>query len=692
MQSLKQIQTNIAGCNSTIIPNTVTVIGNRAFYNCEGFTSINIPNSVTKIEQYAFAFCYYLASLEIPASVMSIGNNAFYYCRVLTSITSLAQNPPTLGNNAFMNVDKSIPVYVPCGTLTAYQTAAGWNEFTNLIENLDFPITFADANVKAICVANWDTNGDGELSYAEAAAVTELGEVFKNKYNITSFDELQFFTGLTEIGANAFRYCSGLLSVAIPSSVTSIKTYAFGSSGLTAIAIPNSVTTIEQYAFYSCYGLHSVEIGSAVTSLTYRSFIYCSGIENITVAEDNVKFDSRDNCNAIIETATDKLIYGCKNTVIPYSVPSINESAFVGSGIVSVEIPSWVTAIGSDVFGNCRSLVQMTVSEDNPIYDSRDGCNAIIHTSSNKLISGCKNTTIPNTVTEISSYAFSGCSGLTDIVIPNSVTIISNSAFNNCQGLTTITIPSSVTNIKNYAFSSCTGLESLTVLALTPPTLGIGPFNNVDKSIPVYVPVGTIAAYQAASGWSEFTNYHEIATGVTQTIELTEGWNWISTYIEAEDPVELLQMLEAALGENASQISSAELFTENDGGDWWGDLDEEGVTNEQMYMILVENACTITLQGNTANTANHAITINPGWNWIGFPCDHEMTIEEALGGFDAEEGDVFANSEFFTEFDGEWFGDVETLLPGQGFMYFSNSEETKTLIIGGGKFVPLQPK
>ena len=184
----------------------------------------------------------------------------------------------------------------------------------------------------------------------------------------------------------------------------------------------------------------------------------------------------------------------------------------------------------------------------------------------------------------------------------------------------------------------------------------------------------------------------EAANTVTQTLTLSEGWNWVSLYVEG-DPIDLLQALESALAENATQISSAELFTENDEGDWWGDLDEEGVTNEQMYMILVENACTITLQGNTANPANpadHAITINPGWNWIGFPCDHEMTIEEALGGFDAEDGDVFANSENFTEFDGEWFGDVETLLPGQGFMYFSNSNEPKTLIIGSSKGIILK--
>ncbi|MBO7083008.1 MAG: fibronectin type III domain-containing protein [Bacteroidales bacterium] len=197
---------------------------------------------------------------------------------------------------------------------------------------------------------------------------------------------------------------------------------------------------------------------------------------------------------------------------------------------------------------------------------------------------------------------------------------------------------------------------------------------------------GVIPGSVTGTPWSQpvyFTT--QDATLVTQSLTLEEGWNWVSIYIEADDPVVLLQMLEEALAENATQISSAELFTENDEGDWWGDLDEEGVTNEQMFMILVETPCTIELEGLPANPADHAITINPGWNWIGFPCDYEMTIEEALGGFDAEEGDLFANSEFFTEFDGEWYGDVETLSPGQGFMYFSNSDETKTLIIGSSK-------
>ena len=170
------------------------------------------------------------------------------------------------------------------------------------------------------------------------------------------------------------------------------------------------------------------------------------------------------------------------------------------------------------------------------------------------------------------------------------------------------------------------------------------------------------------------------ALSATQTIPLTVGWNWFSTYIEKEDPLELLQMLETGLGANASQISSSEVYTEYDGGDWWGDLDNEGLTNEQMYMILVETPCTLQLRGKPANPANHAITIRPGWNWIGFPCDREMSLAEALGGYNAVEGDVFASTTDYSEFDGEeWYGDVDVLVPGQGYLYFSNSTKTMTL-------------
>ena len=186
---------------------------------------------------------------------------------------------------------------------------------------------------------------------------------------------------VTDIGAHAFQNCSSLTSITIPAGVKSIEMCAFyGCSSLTSITIPAGVKSIEDFVFDGCDSLTS-----------------------IIVDKGNKYYDSRDNCNAIIETKSNKLIYGCKKTVIPKSVTSIGAQAFENcSGLTSIIIPEDVTNIGYSAFGGC---------------------------------SGLKSITLPAGVTSIGGYAFYGCSGLTSITIPDSVTSIGDHAFGLCDKL-----------------------------------------------------------------------------------------------------------------------------------------------------------------------------------------------------------------------------------------------------------------
>lgn len=332
-----------------------------------------------------------------------------------------------------------------------------------LVANFEIAnIAFADENVKALCVANWDTNGDGELSYAEAAAVTDLGEVFKNNTTITSFDELQYFTGLTTIGWEAFAWCHNLTSIVLPSSITSI----------------------DGGAFNDCRNLLSITIPAAVTEIGFAA-LTCDNLETIIVEQGNTVYDSRDNCNAVIITSSNELIRGCKNTVIPNTVVSLYDHAFASCSMESINIPASVTNISTSAFYLCGNLATITVDANNVVYDSRNNSNAIIQTNTNKLVAGSKTTVIPNTVTAIGEYAFS-----------NRFSI----------GSFSVTIPESVTLIEQNAYLGGYGIESISVLADIPPTLQSYAFAYVDKTIPVNVPCGTRSAYQAAEGWSEFTN------------------------------------------------------------------------------------------------------------------------------------------------------------------------------------------
>ena len=333
-------------------------------------------------------------------------------------------------------------------------------------------------------------------------------------YNITSSTDLT--VGVTYQGDEFFDYMEYSGIVEIPKNVTyNNHTY--------------SVTSIGTQAFAGCYELTAITIPSSVTSIQSTSFVNCLLLSSISVESGNMVYDSRGNCNAIIETATNNLVRGCNNTIIPQSVTSIGQYAFWGSLIKSLTIPSSVTSISSNAIG-APILTSIVVENGNVVYDSRDNCNAIIETSTNTLLYGCQNTIIPNSIITIGDNAFFGCENMTSITIPNSVTSIGESSFSNCSGLTSITIPNSVTSIGASAFYYCSGLTSITlgnslsiigynafnmcssiaeIKSLNPvaPKLENEPFYSpIYKSAKLSIPVGSLESYQTSNYWKNFTN------------------------------------------------------------------------------------------------------------------------------------------------------------------------------------------
>ena len=522
------------GCTSltsVTIPDSVTSIGSSAFYNCRSLTSVVIPNSVTSIGDGAFYGCTSLKNVTIPDSVITIGDSAFSGCTSLTSVI-IPDSVTSIGSSAFSGCSslKSITLPFVGGSKSATSTSSstlfgyifGTSRYTGGVltkqyyssssssyatyyipaslksvtitgGNILYGAFYNCTNLTSVTIGNsvtsigyWAFFGcsslqsitlpfvGGSKSTTSSSFSSLFGYIFgtssyaggvstKQYYSSSSYQIFYIPSSLKSVvitGGNipfgAFSNCTGLASITIPDSVTSIGGRAFsGCTSLTSVTIPDSVTSIDTYAFSDCTGLTSVTIGDGVTSIGYYAFYDCRNLTSVTIG---------------------------------YRVRSIGWDAFSACrSLTSVTISNNVTKIGSDAFYACDSLTIYCKaasqpsgwasdwnSSDCPVVWGYTGSNGVTDDGLNWAsvtngiaICGYSGTNTEIVISEkingidvvlISQNAFRGNTTITSVTISDSVTSIGNYAFSGCRSLTSVTIPDSVTSIASYAFDGCTGL------------------------------------------------------------------------------------------------------------------------------------------------------------------------------------------------------------------------------------------
>ena len=280
---------------------------------------------------------------------------------------------------------------------------------------------------KIIC--EWEGEYGSEYGCAYVGEVLENGEL---QYNIPVFIKVE---------DKAYK-------------VISLAENSLGNIGVKKISIPNNIEKIEDKILINCSNLEELIIGENVSSIGEQILKNCNKLSRISVDENNKKYDSRNNCNAIINTENNVLIAGCKNSIIPNNVLKIGPYAFEDCvELDNIVIPNSVTEIGSLAFWNCTGLTNVTNSNN-------------LTTIFSYAFSNCEmleNISIPSTVTRIESGAFNHCKSLKNIEIPEGVTSIQQHTFSNCISLKSVTIPSSVNSIYEYSFDYCEGLDNLVI-------------------------------------------------------------------------------------------------------------------------------------------------------------------------------------------------------------------------------------
>ena len=733
-----------------VIPNSVTMIGSAAFYNTGFNGTLTMSNAVTGIGAYAFCNAQFTGALTIPSTITYIGENAFNNNRFTILNYNIANyeeeissydNPfRGLNNLTTLNIGDNV-VVIPNNIFGQMTALTGELIIPNSVTYIGNSAFAGDGFNGSLVIPNSVTYiGESAFQYTGFDGTLTLGN------SVTTIGAYAFagvsFTGDLEIPNSVLTISDGAFAMdsyyygsnsfdgnlTIGNSVTIIGENAFARTNFTGdLVIPNSVITIGDNAFSYCQGFTgSLTIGNAVTTIGASAFNSCYGFsENLIMGSS-------------VETIGSNAFYGCGGfkgeITLPATVNYIGDAAFRSCDEITkinynATNCTYMGNSNSPVFYDCVSISQINIGEN-------------VESIPNYAFKRCSNVTAMNVAAGVPPTIGSSTFGTVSRSIPVSVPYGTREAYRtapywseflNIHDDYTPTQYDYYWTVDVNQFSSdmtIIGVIQINGVEQENPALEIGAFcgtecrgrqmltyySQIDRYqvlLMLYGEDGDVFSFRLYNHENEeelllgSENEVTFVTNATlglpldpyvfnfvskQTTTLNSGWSWYSTYIE-QGGIDGLEMIENSLGEAGLMIQSrnngyVEAFDYNNSVVWYGTLNT--IENEQMYKVHTNASCNVVMTGVSATMSNHPITINSGWNWIGFPSGRNLNLNTALSGMTPEINDIIKGRNGYATYvsyneNNTWYGTLNVLESGQGYMYLSNSETPKTLVYQTGR-------